>query len=107
MVRGKKVCQNIVGYDCNALYLWAIGEEMATGYFVRREAPHFKPKVNSKYLHMFAWMYRVSVEQGVHIAHKLNAGKEQRIRPYFCDGYDAVNKTVYKYHGCYFHGHQC
>ena len=76
MVRGKTVCQNIVGYDCNALYLWAIGEEMPTGYFVRREAPHFKPKVKSKYLHMFAWMDKVSVEQGVHIAHKLNAGKE-------------------------------
>ena len=75
LVRGKKVCQNIVGYDCNVVYLWGIGEEMPTGYFMRRDAPHFKPKVNSKYLHMFAWMDRVSVEQEVHIAHKLNAGK--------------------------------
>ena len=56
---------------------------------------------------MFAWMDRVSVEQGVHIAHKLNAGKEHRIGPYFCDGYDAANKTVYEYNGCSFHGHPC
>ena len=79
---------------------------MSIGYFVRREALHLKPKVNGKYLHMFAWMDRVSQEQGVHIASKLNAGKEHRIGPYFC-GYDAANKTVYEYDGCYFHGRQC
>ena len=80
---------------------------MPAGYFVRREAPHFKPKVNGKYLHMYAWMDKIMQERGVHIAHKLNTGKEHRIGPYFCDGYDAANKTVYEFDGCYFHGHQC
>ena len=51
-----KLCQNIVGYDCYALYMWAIGEDMPGGYFVRRQDSDFKPKVNKKYLHMFAWM---------------------------------------------------
>ena len=46
LVRGKKVCQNIVGYDCNTLYLWAIGEEMPTGYLVRREAPQSEQQVS-------------------------------------------------------------
>ena len=86
LVRGKKVCQNIVVYDCSGLHLWAIGEGMPTGSFVRREALHFKPKVNGKVLHMFAWMDRVSQEQGVHITHKLNAGKEHRIGPDFFMG---------------------
>ena len=54
---------------------------MPTGYFVRKEALHFKSKVNSKSLQMYAWMDRLSQEQGVHIAHKLNAGKEHRIGP--------------------------
>ena len=28
---GNKVCKQIVGYDANALYLWAIAQEMPTG----------------------------------------------------------------------------
>ena len=31
---GKKVCKNIIGYDCNALYLWALAQPMPTGCFV-------------------------------------------------------------------------
>ena len=84
-----------MGYDCNALYLWALGEDMPTGYFVRRQAPNFKPKVNTKYLQMFAWMDGEAKKRGVYIYHKLNCGKEHRIGPYLCDGFDPVNNTVY------------
>ena len=28
---GKKICKKIIGYDANALYLWAIAQEMPTG----------------------------------------------------------------------------
>ena len=31
-----KTCQKIVGYDVNALYLWAIMQHMPTGSFTRR-----------------------------------------------------------------------
>ena len=30
-IRGGKICKNVVGYDANALYLWAISEVMPTG----------------------------------------------------------------------------
>jgi hypothetical protein len=30
-IRGGKLCKNVVGYDANALYLWAISEVMPTG----------------------------------------------------------------------------
>ncbi|GMF36794.1 unnamed protein product [Phytophthora fragariaefolia] len=30
-IRGGKVCKKIIGYDANALYLWAIGNEMPCG----------------------------------------------------------------------------
>jgi hypothetical protein len=31
LIRGGKVCKNVLGYDANALYLWAISEVMPTG----------------------------------------------------------------------------
>ncbi|RAW23001.1 hypothetical protein PC110_g20562 [Phytophthora cactorum] len=30
-IRGGKVCKKIIGYDANALYLWALGNEMSCG----------------------------------------------------------------------------
>lgn len=37
-IRVGKTCQRVIGFDANALYLWAIGEEMPVGAFVRRRA---------------------------------------------------------------------
>ena len=107
LIRGQKLCQNIVGYNCNSLYLWAIGEKMPSDSYVRHDAPDFKPKVNAKYLHMLAWMDDEAQRRGIKIYHKLNAGKEHRIGPYFCDGFDPVSKTVFEFNGCWYHGHKC
>ena len=44
-----KLCQKIVGYDANALYLWAIMQNMPTGSYTRRLAENeFKPKSSIK-----------------------------------------------------------
>ncbi|KAJ8319270.1 hypothetical protein KUTeg_004361 [Tegillarca granosa] len=43
-IRGGKPCQKIIGFDANALYLWAIDQEMPVGPFIRRKAPHFRPQ---------------------------------------------------------------
>ena len=44
-----KVCQKVLGYDCNALYLWCIGQDMPVGTMVRRRAEEgFKPEVRIK-----------------------------------------------------------
>ena len=41
---GDKMCKKIVGFDANALYLWALMEDMPTGHFTRRKAAsQFKP----------------------------------------------------------------
>ncbi|KAG2877943.1 hypothetical protein PC115_g23213 [Phytophthora cactorum] len=37
-VRGGKVCKKIIGYDANALYLWALGNEMPCGRSTTVEA---------------------------------------------------------------------
>ncbi|KAG3125836.1 hypothetical protein C6341_g25611 [Phytophthora cactorum] len=37
-IRGGKVCKKIIGYDANALYLWALGNEMPCGRLTTVEA---------------------------------------------------------------------
>ncbi|GMF27809.1 unnamed protein product [Phytophthora fragariaefolia] len=37
-IRGGKICKKIIGYDANALYLWALGNEMPCGRLTSIEA---------------------------------------------------------------------
>ena len=106
-IRGNKMCKNIIGYDCNALYLWALAQPMPTGCFVRRFYPDFKPQVSHKYLDMYVWMDYVADLDNIRIQHKLNSGKEKKIGPYLCDGFDEENNVVYEMDGCFYHGHKC
>ena len=41
---GEETCRSIVGYDAIALYLWALMQDMPTGWFTRRrEEKHNRP----------------------------------------------------------------
>ena len=35
-IRGEETCRSIVGYDANALYMWALMQDMPTGWYMRR-----------------------------------------------------------------------
>ena len=97
-------CKAIVGYDCNGLYSYAIKQEMPTGVYVRRRtSTNFKPEVSEKYLDSYVWMDFIMKKEKIKILHKLNNQKEIRIGNYLLDGYCIQNKTVYEYHGCYYH----
>ncbi|CAG2220677.1 unnamed protein product [Mytilus edulis] len=101
-------CQKILGFDANALYLYCIDQEMPTGSFVRRRVEDgFKPQKRDKYTLMYDWMDYLNHTRGLDIKHKLNTGKEKKIGSYPVDGYDANTNTVYQFHGCYWHGHDC
>ena len=92
-----KICKKIMGFDANALYLWAIGQMMPVGDFVRRrEEDQFTPKRMSRCSDAFDWLAWVSLTENVKIYHKQNNGREKRIGPYLVDGYDPLNKTVYE-----------
>ena len=65
------------------------------------------PQKRDKYTLMYDWMDYLNHSQGLHIRHKLNTGKEKKIGPYPVDGYDTNTNTVYQFHGCYWHGHEC
>ena len=102
-----KLCEKIVGYDANALYLWAIMQNMPTGSYTRRLAENeFKPKSSVRMA--IEWLEWVAHKEGIHIRHQLN-NTEKRIggRKLPVDGFNAQTQTAYQFHGCYWHGHDC
>ena len=102
---GGETCRSIVGYDANALYLWAIMQDMPTGWYVRRrEENGFRPQQAQPYGQMAVqWINCESDRKGCTIRHQAN-GREKRIGKLLVDGWCANTRTAYQFHGCYFHG---
>ena len=102
-----KPCERIVGYDANALYLWALMQDMPTGSYTRRLAENeFKPKSSVRMA--IEWLEWVAHQDRIHIRHQLN-NTEKRIgdRKLPVDGFNVESQTVYQFQGCYWHGHDC
>ena len=99
------MCRSIVGYDANALYLWAIMQDLPTGWYTRRRAENgFRPQQAQPYGQMAAqWLTSVSSRSGRIIRHQSN-GREKRVGKLLVDGWCTVTRTAYQFHGCYFHG---
>ena len=102
---GSELCRKIVGYDANALYLWALMQDMPTGWYVRRrEENGFRPQQAQPYGQMaIQWLTRDSDRTGCTIRHQGN-GREKRVGKLLVDGWCAKTRTAYQFHGCYFHG---
>ena len=102
-----KPCKKLVGYDANALYLWALMQAMPTGSYTRCLADNeFKPKSSIKMA--VEWLEFVAHKESIHIRHQLN-NTEKRIggRRLPADGFNAQTQTVFQFHGCFSHGHDC
>ena len=105
-----KLCQSVIGFDANALYLWALSQQMPTGWYIRRRTENnFKledPFRQSK--QATAWLKWIQYKQGLKLTTALDS-KEKRLgkRNIPVDGWDASTNTAYQYHGCYWHGCQC
>ena len=104
------MCEAIVGYDANALYLWCLMQNMPTGSYIRRKADdQFKPHQPDSFGKMASqWLDWEATQSKKMIRHKYN-GKEKRIgqRCLPVDGWCTETNTVYQFHGCYWHGHDC
>ena len=102
---GEELCRKIEGYDANALYLWAIMQDMPTGWYVRRrEENGFRPQQAQPYGQMaIQWLTRESDRTGCTIRHQGN-GREKRIGKLPVDGWCAETRTAYQFHGCFWHG---
>ena len=107
-----RTCKGVVGYDANALYLWAMQQMMPTGWFVRRSAEDgFKPrtqKFTQNSFKAYRWLTYVSKANSIDIRTAFNEGEKRLGRRQIpVDGWDPKSKTVYQFHGCYWHGHEC
>ena len=102
---GGELCRAIVGYDANALYLWALMQDMPTGWYARRrEENGFRPQQAQPYGQMAVqWLTWEAAKNGCTIRHQVN-GREKRIGKLPVDGWCAETRTAYQFHGCYFHG---
>ena len=101
---GGETCRSIVGYDVNALYLWALIQDMPTGWYVCRRAENgFHPQQSQPYGQMAVqWLTWESNRTGCAIRHQAN-GREKRIGKHPVDGWCAQTHTAYQFHGYYFH----
>ena len=102
---GSELCRKIEGYDANALYLWAIMQDMPTGWYMRRrEENKFRPQQAQPYGQMAVqWINCESDRTGCTIRHQAN-GREKRIGTLLVDGWCAETRTAYQFHGCFWHG---
>ena len=102
---GGETCRSIVGYDANALYLWALMQDMPTGWYVRRrEENKFRPQQAQPYGQMaIQWLTHESERTVLSIRHQAN-GREKRIGKLPIDGWCAKTRTAYQFHECFWHG---
>ncbi|XP_072016392.1 uncharacterized protein [Amphiura filiformis] len=105
-LRGEKECEKIMGYDANALYLWAIKQDMPTGYPTRRKAPDFPKERKPFSIIAQEWLDWESHQRGIRIRHEGN-NTEKRVGPKMLpvDGFSG--DTVFEMQGCWYHGHNC
>ena len=88
---GDELCRAIVGYDANALYLWAIMQDMPTGWYTRRRAENgFRPQQAQPFGQMAVqWLTCESERTGLNIRYQVN-GREKRIGNVPVDGWCAA-----------------
>ena len=94
-----------MGYDANALYLWALMQDMNTGWYTRRrEERQFRPQQAQPFGQMAVqWLTWEAAKNGCAIRHQVN-GREKRIGKLPVDGWCPETRTAYQFHGCFFHG---
>ena len=102
---GRMRSRSIVGYDANALYLWALIQDMPTGGCTRRrDENQFRPQHTRPFGHMAVqWLTWESAKNGCAISHQVNGRKKWTGKLPVDEGC-AKTRTAYQFHGCFFHG---
>ena len=93
-----KPCKKVVGYDANALYLWAIMQNMPTGQYSRRlEEDGFKKRFSGKmaveWLEWEAYRRQIKIRHGYNNTEKRVGARRLRL-----DGFHADSQTVFQFH---------
>ena len=101
-----RLCQAVAGYDANALYLWAISQDMPTGWHSRRREQNNFIRESAQLHGQMAseWLTWEAERTGRAIRHQVN-GREKRIGKLPVDGWCSETNTAYQFHGCFYQGH--
>ena len=78
---GKETCRSILGYDANALYLWALMQDMPTGWYTRRrEERQLRPQHAQPFGQMAVqWLAWEADKNGCAIRHQVKERKGKEI----------------------------
>jgi G:T-mismatch repair DNA endonuclease (very short patch repair protein) len=107
-----KRCERILGVDANALYLWCMMRTLPCGfptvYYFNADDDLINTSGGRGSKVARGWLTWMSEKMNIEIVHEFN-GKEIRIgkRNIPVDGFCSSLNTVYQFHGCFWHGHQC
>ena len=71
-IRNNKICKKVLGYDANALYLWAIGEVMPTGDYGTIDKYDLKQLVNDVMNDKLFGFVDCDIEVPEHLKEKFN-----------------------------------
>ena len=101
----EKPVQKIVGYDANALYLWALSQPMPVGLYTTWTLSKGKLEPNKSWRKADEWLAWEGHKSNVVLRTHLN-NTEKRLgdKQVPVDGYDPDSRTVYEFQGCYYHG---
>ena len=101
----EKPVQKIVGYDANALYLWALSQPMPVGLYTTWTLSKGKLEPNKSWRKADEWLAWEGHKSNVVLRMRLN-NTEKRLgdKQVPVDGYDPDSRTVYEFQGCYYHG---
>lgn len=107
-IKNKDLCQKVIGYDANSLYLWCMAQYMPTGIYSLREKTNNFKKATRYSKQGIQWLSYLNQERGRFIQHAENSiHGEVRIENYIVDGFEEDSNTIFEFYGCYFHGHFC
>ena len=111
-IRGNgSLVKKVISYDANSLYLSCFMHEMPTSaLIIRRAERQFAPEAarESGVSAIAAeWLDWMAHETGSHIRHYYNTGSEVFVAGHKVDGMAEDGRTIYSFHGCYYHQHSC
>ena len=103
-----KTVKKIVGYDANALYLWALCQPMPVGLYMSWKLRGHDLHPSKSWKDADEWLAWEAHKRGIPLRTRLDEG-EQRLGPKQLpvDGYHSGTNTAFEYDGCWWHGHSC
>ena len=107
---GTKLCQEILGVDANALYLYCLMQDMPVGRpRIRLSKDNFAIKKTIGFGKTSqGWLAWVEFQTGNILETAICEGERRLGRQNVpVDGFAPATDTVYEFNGCYWHGHGC